>query len=339
MATMQDIAKKLGVTKGTVSKAMRGAPDISETTRNAVLETAVELGYSRVVRDGETKRVCILAENMAWDKPEDFGWELVTGFRKMAEPAGFSVDVIPLSSAMEKEESYDTYMMRHSYLGAFFLGLSLSDPWMRDFQTCRTPAVLYDNRVKHNPAVTTVGIDNEEGMELAVSALKDLGHRKIGYLSNALGSYIFQVRYLAFLHALRKNGMETDRSLTGKSYYITECLEQHLPRLLNRGCTAIICSHDLLAQTVMIHCGQLGVRIPGDVSIIGFDDIPLCRYTMPPLSSIRQNREEIGKSAFYALLSQLGHISISELLLHAELICRESMGPPMLERMRNAAQA
>lgn len=326
MATMEDIAKKLGVTKGTVSKAMSGAPDVSEAMRSAILETAVELGYSRVVRNGEAKRICVFVENMAWEKPEDFGWELITGFRKLAEPAGFSVDIIPLNVAMEKAESYDAYMMRRSYLGAFFLGLTFSDPWMRDFRACRTPAILYDNRVKYNPSVTTVGMDSEEGMELAVSALKKLGHTRIGYLSSALGSYIYQVRYMAYFHALRQNGLKVERSLTGKSLYISECLESHFPRLRNHGCTAIICSHDLLAHSVILHCGELGIRIPEDLSIIGFDDIPLCRYTAPSLSSVRQNREEIGRSAFYALLSQLGNISINELLLHAELMQRGSIG-------------
>jgi DNA-binding LacI/PurR family transcriptional regulator len=86
----------------------------------------------------------------------------------------------------------------------------------------------------------------------------------------------------------------------------------------------------------MIHCRELGIKIPDDLSIIGFDDIPLCRYTTPPLSSIRQNRDDLGRSAFYALESQIKQIPISMLLLHAELIERESIGiapkkQPLLE--------
>lgn len=329
MATMEDIAKKLGVTKGTVSKAMSGAPDISEATRVAVMETAVEMGYSRLIRkgaEGEGKRVCVFIEHMVYEKPEDFGWGFITGFRKMAEPAGYTVAVEPLTAALEKEEGYETYMMRHNYRGAFFLGLTLSDPWMKEIDHCHVPTVLYDNRVKHNPTVSTVGIDNEEGMELAIGALRDLGHTRIGYLSSGLGSYIFQLRYKAYLRALRQYGLKEDLSLVGKSFYTSENMETHLPRLLYRGCTAIVCSHDLLAHAVLIHCGELGVRIPEDVSIIGFDDLPLCRYMTPPLTSIRQDTEEIGRSAFYALLSQMGHIPISSLLLHPELKRRKSLG-------------
>lgn len=326
MATMDDIARHLGVTKGTVSKALSGAADVSETTRKSVLEAAVELGYSRIPRTGASRRVCIFIQNMEWEKPEDFGWEIVTGFRKLAEPAGYQVDIIRLTEQLQKESRYDEYMLLHCYQGALFLGLTLLDIWMEDFKTCSTPAVLYDNSVKSNPAVTQVGIDNDEGMDMAVTRLKELGHRKIGYLSSALGAYIYQARYASFFHALRKNKLPAQRDLAGYAFRLAECLEKHFPRLLDRGCTAIICSHDLLAHMVLIHCLELGIAVPRQLSVIGFDDLPLCQYTIPPLSTIRQNRTELGKSAFYALSSQIERTPISTLLLHAELIERRSTG-------------
>jgi len=323
---MEDIAKKLGVTKGTVSKAMSGAPDVSESMRKTIMETAVELGYTRLARTGEAKRLCIFIENMLYEKPEDFGFGLITGFKKMAVPETYTVDVIPIDVNLEKSERYDAFMMRNNYLGAFFLGLTLTDPWMQDFKTSRTPVVLYDNKVKYNPTITSIGIDNEEGMELAVSALKELGHTKIGYLSSSLGSRVFQMRYMAFRHAMRQNGLNVDSALIGKAYHTSENLETNLPRLLSHGCTAVICSHDTLAHSVMIHLSELGVKIPENISVVGFDDLPLCRYTSPPLSSIRQNTEELGRSAFHALLSLIHHIPVSTLLLHAELVRRDSMG-------------
>ena len=91
--------------------------------------------------------------------------------------------------------------------------------------------------------------------------------------------------------------------------------------------TAIVCSHDLLAHTVMIHCQEKGLRIPEDLSIIGFDDLPLCAYTQPPMTTIRQDRTQLGKSAFYALSSLLADVPISTLLLHARLVVRHSSGP------------
>lgn len=324
MATMDDIAKRLGVSKGTVSKAMSGAGDISETMRKTVLETAVEMGYSRISRKRPDKQLCIFVENMAYENPNDFGWDLIIGFRKQAEPAGFTVELVPLDEATQRSMHYDEYMLLHGYRGAFFLGLSLFDPWMVDFETCRTPTVLYDNRIRDNPVITHVGIDTNEGMELAVEHLKELGHKKIGYLSAELGSYVYQQRYEAFFQAVKRNGLPDEPSLGAHSFFTSECVNKHLPMLLKQGCTALICSHDLMAQTVMLHCAEMGCKIPEDLSIIGFDDLPLCQFTIPPLTTVRQDRTELGKSAFYALSSQINQIPISTLQLHPVLIQRQS---------------
>lgn len=325
MATIQDIADKLGISKGTVSKALNGASDVSETLQKTVLETAVEMGYTKLRRQkGSEKKLCILIENMEYEEPHQFGYEILLGFRQMAEPAGYKVDIVPMTEQFQKKTPYDVFMLQNNYLGAFVLGFSLHDPWMNDFQTSRTPTVLYDNYVIANPNVAYVGIDNNEGMELAVSHLKKLGHKKIGYLSNALGSHIMQVRHKAFFHALRQNGLKSDPTYAGSSYYITQCMEKHLPRLLHMGMTAIICSHDLIANAAIIQCQQLGYKVPHDISIIGFDDLPICAYTSPPMTTIRQERIQLGKSGYYALDSLMNQISIGTFLLHAKLIVRNS---------------
>lgn len=326
MATMDDIARHLGVSKGTVSKALSGAEDISEGTRKAVLEAAVELGYTRVTRANKKAKICIFIENMAYEKPDDFGRDLVVGFRKMAEPAGYTVDLVPLTNAIQKEMHYDEYMMKHDYKGGFVLGITFTDPWIKEFKTCRTPTVLFDIFVHCNPNVVYVGVDNDEAMDIAIQKLKYLGHKTIGYLSGGLGSYVFQERYLSFFRNLRKNGLNDNRSLAGHAYLTADCIDQHLPRLIKQGCTAIVCSHDLLAHAVMIHCAEMGIKIPEELSIIGIDDLPLCRYTNPPLTSLRQDRTELGKSAYYALSCQINQIHINSLLLHPELIMRDSVG-------------
>lgn len=324
MATLEDIARSLGISKSTVSKALSGAKDISKAMRQTVLERAVEMGYSRNARSADMPRIAVFVINMEYTKPEDFGYELVVGFRKAAEPAGYLVQIIPLTQQMQLDTHYDTYMIQNNYCGALLLGLSLLDPWMKDFETCKTPAILYDNHININPRVTHVGVDNAEGMELAVQYLKSLGHTKIGYLSSALQAYVYRQRHAAFFRAMEAAGLYMDESRSGNADFINECLSLHLPRILEAGCTAIVCSHDLLAHSVMVHCNELGLRIPEDISILGFDDIPMCRFTLPPLTTIRQDRTNIGKSAFYALLNQLNNVHPSSLLLHPELIERAS---------------
>ncbi len=324
MATMEDIARELGITKGTVSKALSGAKDISETTRRLVLNKAAELGYTRAPRRTYVRRIALFIINMKYEQPEDFGFDIVNAFCAEAEDSGFQVDIVPLSVEVQRTVRYDTFMQENNYCGGLFLGLDLLCPWLREFESCTTPAVLYDNTVSGNPNVTHVGVDNTEGMALAVKHLVGMGHRKIGYLSSTVHSYVYQQRYVSFYRAMQETGLPTDNALMGSSHHISDCLSLHLPRLLEQGCTAIVCSHDLLAHSVMVHCRELGLRIPEDISIMGFDDIPLCRYTIPPLTTVRQNRPALGKSAFYALSSQLSGVSLSTFLLHPELIERSS---------------
>lgn len=327
MATMDDIARRLGISKGTVSKALSGAEDVSESMRRAVLETAVELGYNRLPRPCQPVRLGLFIKNMAYEHPDDFGYDLVLGFRKLAEPDGCLVSIIPLSRQLQEQNHYDEYMLRHNYQGGFFAGVNLSDPWMEEFKTCRTPTVLLDNSPQYNPVVSQVGIDNDEAMESAIHQLKALGHRKIGYLGGSIGAFVYQERYHSFFRALGLHGLEENRSLAGHAHCVEDCLRLHLPRLLELGCTALICSHDLLACQVLEHCRKQGIPVPQALSILGIDDLPICQTTQPPLASIRQDRAELGKSAYYALTSQIRKIHISCLKLHPEIILRSSVGP------------
>lgn len=211
MTTIQDIADKMGVSKSTVSKALNDAPDISEALRKQVLETAVALGYTKLRRYKKpTKKVCIIIEkeNMRYQEPHHFAYDILVGFRQMAEPAGFDVEIVPVDIKTQRSQHYDVFMLEHDYIGAFVVGFSLSDPWIQDFKISRTPAVLFDNYIVGNPSTAYVGIDNEEGMELAVSYLAGLGHRKIAYLSSSLGARVLQARHAAFLRSMHQHGLK-----------------------------------------------------------------------------------------------------------------------------------
>src|SRR5699024_319067 len=127
----------------TVSKALNGAPDISETLRKTILDTAVEMGYSRLRRPKtDAKKFCIITENIEYEEPHQFGYDFVIGFRQMAEPLGYLVDVIPVTHKFQKDIPYDVFMLQKDYMGALVLGFSLDDPWMKDFETSHTPTVL-----------------------------------------------------------------------------------------------------------------------------------------------------------------------------------------------------
>lgn len=325
MPTINDIAAKLGVSKSTVSKALNNAADVSETLKKRILETAVEIGYEKNrIRKDSLKKLCIIVENMDYENPMGFGYELVIGFKQLAIPAGWEVDTIPMTEELQKTVSYDMFMLENKYQGAFIVGFSLLDPWMKDFKSSNTPAVLYDNYIPENPRIAYVGVNNDEGFDMAIAHLKNLGHKTIGYLGGSLESHVTISRYNAYLHSMEKHGLYTDKSLTGCSYFISECTQKYLPVLLNKHVTAILCSHDSLANAVMTHCMELKYNVPDDISIIGFDDAPFSAYTMPGLTTIRQDRNALGRCGYYALSSLLNKTSISSLLLRAEFIERGS---------------
>lgn len=327
MTTINDIAARLGVSKSTVSKALNHATDISDDMRKKILETAVEMGYVNKRVQKREQKICILIANMDYETPNQFGHDIVLGFQQMAEPEGFTVDIVPMTKEMQRITPYGVFMMDHGYQASFVLGFSLLDPWIQEFTSTHIPTVLYDNYIKNNPCVASIGCDSQEGFDLAVRHLVKQGHRKIGLISGPLDSYILKARYNAYLNAMEKYNLEINENYIGLGYYVSESTRTYIPKLLEQGVTAILFSHDIRAISALTECHDRGVSVPGDVSIVGFDDLPMAAYTQPPLTTIRQDRIALGKCGYYAMSCLLNQIPIGSILLRAPLIVRDSTGP------------
>ena len=325
MATLNDIAAKLGISKSTVSKGLSNASDVSEDLRKKIVEVAAEMGYSG---RRTQKRLCILVENMGYTEPNQFGYDLIAGFNQMASAEGWVVDVVPFTKEEQENASYSEFMARGGYQGALLLGFSLVDPWMKgEFRTAQIPTVLYDNCIPGNTFMASVGCDSKGGMEAAVRHLYELGHRRIGLLSGALDSYIMKERYNAFSSAMEKCGLEIYPELIGIGYFVAETTRKCLPKLIQAGATAILCSEDTRALAAYTDCVDRRIRVPEDVSIVGFDDLPISAYMNPSLTTIRQDQLALGKCGYYALSCLLNGVPIASILLRAPLIIRGSTGP------------
>lgn len=327
MATINDIAARLGVSKGTVSKGLNNAKDISDEMRKKILETAVELGYVSKHLQKKEKKLCILVENMEIHTPNQFGHDIVLGFKQMAEPDGWTVDIVPIDIEFQRGIPYGVFMLEHGYHASFLLGLTLLDPWMKEFRISNIPTVLYDNYIKGNPNIASVGCDSQEGFELSVKHLIELGHKKIGLISGPLESYVLKARYNAYLSAMEKYGLELNDNYIGLGYYVNDSTKKYIPMLLKEGVTAILFSHDIRAISAITECNDRGIRIPEDLSIVGFDDLPMTAHTLPPLTTIHQDRIALGKCGFYALSCLLNHVTIGSILLRPTLVVRNSTGP------------
>lgn len=328
MATIKDIADRLGIAVSTVSKGLNGASDISAETRQLVLDTAVEMGYaSKKMRTMVTRKVCIFIENMDYENIDQFGYDIIVGFKLLAAGRQWEVAVVPTNLNLQTSEKYDTYMLKNGYSGAFLLGFTLHDDWIRQLSKTSVPTVLLDNYIEQNYHVGYVGTDNEEGIELAVNHLNNLGHTKIAFLNGSKNSMVSEQRHQSFINSMSKHGLKPEDKLMAYGYYVPDCAKDHVPDFVKNGATAIMCASDLIASGVIKELHKMGMRVPEDVSVIGFDDLPIASSLTPSLTTLRQDRTDLGKSAFILLDGLINHVSTSKLLLRAKFVQRASTGP------------
>lgn len=325
MATIKDIANRLGVSVSTVSKGLNGASDISDELRQMVLDTAVEMGYStKRSKKVENRKLFIFIENMNYETIDEFGYDIVLGFKQNAFRRKWDVDILPITPAFQEEEKYDTFLLKNGYCGAFLMGLALHDSWIKQLENTTMPTVLLDNFISGNPNVCYLGTDSYEGIAMAVNHLVNLGHKNIAFLNGSLYSLVSDQRQEAFENAMAAASLPVQKDLTAYGYYVSDSAKYHVPGFLAAGATAVVCGNDLIAKGVIDECTKRGFRVPEDVSVVGFDDISIAATFDPPLTTIRQERNELGRCAYDILNSLIHHIPISKTLLRPKLIERES---------------
>ena len=215
-------------------------------------------------------------------------------------------------------------MLKNGYSGAFFVGFSLHDTWLDQLRDTKIPAVLFDNYIPNNPHVSNIGTDNDEGIDAAIEHLYQLGHRKIAFLNGPSYSMISKSRHQAFIDSMEKHDLIVHPELAVYGDFSSETASEHVPNFLASGVSAILCSSDVIASGVFSECQRRGCRIPTDVSVIGFDDLPISSTLHPLLTTIRQDRLELGRTGYFSLNSMLHGVALSRTLLHPELVVRAS---------------
>ncbi|WP_051226496.1 LacI family DNA-binding transcriptional regulator [Butyrivibrio sp. MC2013] len=325
MATIKDIADKLGISVSTVSKGLNDAKDISENLRQQVLDTAVELGYTKKkMRTASDDKVCIFIENMDYKKADDFGYDIVLGYKQAAFRAGMSVEIEETGPDFQAAHRYESYILEKGYKAAFLVGFALGDPWMAQLGSTSVPTILLDNFIKSNPNISYIGTDSEEGIDMAIAHLVALGHEKIAFLDGSKDSMISDQRMRAYLRSISHHHLPLDPSMAVYGYFVADAAHYHVPGFLDMGVTAIVCGNDEIAEGVIASCKAEGYSVPEDISVIGFDDIPAAASMVPPLTTVRQNRLEIGKCSFMILRTLMDGVALSKNLLRPSLIVRHS---------------
>jgi LacI family transcriptional regulator len=265
-----------------------------------------------------------MVENMNYESIDQFGYEIISGFERAAANKKYEVTIVPTNLALQTKDQYDTYMLKNGYCGAFLLGFELHDDYVKQLDHTKVPTVLLDNFIADNNHVGYVGTDNYEGIKNAIIHLESLGHRKIAFLNGTKNSMITEKRRDAFIQSMEDAHLTLDENLMVYGHFIEDCAKDYVEDFIKGGATAILCASDLIASGVIKELNKLDIQIPQDISVIGYDDIPLAKYLTPSLTTVRQNRTELGTSAFLLLDSLIHDTHISRIELRPEFILRDS---------------
>lgn len=332
-ATIEDVAKRAGVSTATVSRAMRGLPNVTPSTRNRVLRAAKELSYvmhpqaSRLAT-GRTMTICIvvpLADQWFYNK-------VVTSAE--AALVGHSYDVLRYSvtSAQDRQLTFERLSSPKRGDGIIIVTVSLSQTEIDLLVRSGVPVVTIETVLDD---FSSVSIDNVAAAEKAVQHLIALGHRRIGLISglpaDPMGFTVPRDRREGYKRVLYEHGIRYDPALEASGNFSLAGGTEAMDQLLNlpRPPTAIFAFSDEMAIGAMKSVRDRGLRIPEDISIIGFDDHDIAGYI--GLTTIRQHVAQYGETAATLLLALLDDEDPSHPTRHivkpTELIVRSSTGP------------
>lgn len=329
--TMADLAKRAGVSTATVSRALTLPDKVNAKTRAHVRAIAEELGFrpnliGRQLRARETNSLLVLVQ----DLENPFYAELIKGVESVARANRYSVMVGNTDGLEEVERLYADQFLGRRVDGLILLFGHLPagiTPRMAE----RSPIVLVseDNVDLDLPRVL---VDNVGWAAAAVRYLHAAGHRRIAHITGPLERIISRQRLQGYRQALAAAGLPAEARLEAPGDFTCAGGRTAAHRLLaaKPRPTAIFCSNDESAVGALLAARDLGLAVPEDLSVIGFDDIMLAEIAQPALTTIRQPRLAMGAAAAELALEMIEHGPSRQprRLLHCALIERQSVGPP-----------
>jgi DNA-binding LacI/PurR family transcriptional regulator len=334
MKRLSKVAELAGVSESTVSRVLTGNGDVAPATRDAVLTALAVCGYELPARLQEKKAA--LVGLVVPDLLNPVFPAFTEALAGLLNKRGL-VPVLCTRSTDGVSEAHHVEMLLEQNIGGIiFVGASYADAGPEPGRLLRdrnVPIVLL-NAADENAGAARVTIDDQASAEQALTYLAALGHERIGMILGPVG-HVPSVRKLAgFAAFCERKGLTPDdwRDLVAYAQFSMEGGAMALPRLLEAGVTAVVCASDALALGAIRAARRQGLRVPEDLSAIGFDDSLYMVATDPPLTTARQPIEAMAAAAVAALAGQMeGHATVNELMMFdTELIVRSSTSPPPL---------
>lgn len=333
--TIRDIAKELGVTAMTVSRALNDKPDISPETKQRVIETAKRLEYvqsalGRGLASGYTKAIGCVVTTLT----DPFIGRIVEGIEDIAREAGFALIVTTSQPDPARQISAINTLSAYRVAGIIVLCSRVQPDYLTELVKLDTHIVLINSELsseQSNLAENSVRINDVYAAKSAVSHLIELGHVRIAHLKVADGSTSGQARWAGYKQTLAEHGLAYDPALTIETESSEQGGAEATRKLLDLEPrpTAIFCYADQIAVGALATLRQAGLDVPHDMSVVGIDDIAIASWVSPPLTTVRQPTRRMGRMAMKMVLRQLeGKPPLGDIVMPGELIIRESSGPP-----------
>lgn len=338
--TIQDVAKQAGVSTATVSRAISSPTRVSAKTQKLVSDAVAETGYvlneaARNLRTQKARTICIISPDLS----NPFFSVIISGIEQVAAENGYGVFVSQSGSMREASAgsgvSYGNLISSARVDGFIVLDGTLNESMFLQSAGCarQTPTVLACEW-QDSDHLPTVAVDNLGGARLAIRHLADLGHRQIGHLLGPEGNVLSELRYQGYRQELESQGLSFNEAFVYSGGFSLDSGIEAAKLWLSsdQRPTAVFCCSDLQALGFMSHVARQGVKVPDQVSVVGFDDLELAAIFVPCLTTVRQPRELIGRNAAIKLFAQLNQAADNdELPLHeclpVELVERSSSGP------------
>ena len=333
--TAKELAKKLNLSEAAISMALNNKPGVSTKTRKRVIEAARQLGYdfSRISESSApvsilgTITFIIYRKHGAVVSDTPFFSQLSEGIDAACKELHYHLNVCYLYENEDVEANLKE-ILQMGCSGIILLGTEMNEADFTPFTDVSVPLVLLDSYFE-NISANCVLINNVQGAYLATNFLIRTRKKQPGYLHSAYSIQNFEERADGFYKAIRSNGMSTSRSIVHRLSPSMEGAYGDMLELLNQGEDVADCyfaDNDLIAAGAMRALKEKNYRIPEDVAIIGFDDMPLCSYVEPALSTIRVPKQYMGELAARRLADIIAdrHLPTIKLELQTTLVRRKS---------------
>jgi DNA-binding LacI/PurR family transcriptional regulator len=326
---MSDIAAEAGVSIATVSKVLNASDGVSQETRSRVQELLSRRNYERraVARAGPAPIVDLVLREVS----NPWATEIIAGAVEAARRVHATVAVNVLPDTGGHGHWIDDICSRGTK-GVIVLLARLTEREKAALRSRGIPLAVVDPRGEPDPSVPTVGATNWSGAYAATRHLAELGHQRIAIISGPRDLFCNHARMDGYRSAMEAAGLPVDPDLMRWGDFHVEAAFKHATAMLSMDDrpTAIFAGSDIQAMGVLEAARLAGLQVPAQLSLVGFDDIPLSRWMSPPLTSVRQPLANMAGTAVRLVLSHWDGADIEDrsVELATTLVVRESTGPP-----------